>query len=64
MKARELLEEARREIQEEAKSGMKARIKELLREIRLAEKTLAEMRRQLDDLMDADVEDEDALVDD
>ena len=56
MKFAEVFEEARKEFEHEVADAAKLVIKERLAEIGQAKKALAKMERQLQDLLDKDVE--------
>ena len=55
MKYREVVEDARKELQEEKREMAKAEIKERLREIELARESLDMMESQLEEMLDSDV---------
>jgi DNA-binding transcriptional regulator GbsR (MarR family) len=55
MKYREVLEDAKKELQEEKREMAKEEIKERLREIELARESLDTMEAQLEEMLDADL---------
>ena len=57
MKLKELLKDAERELKEEEVTMAKEAIKERLKEIKAAEKTLQKMKKSLEGLLDRGVDD-------
>lgn len=54
---KEFFEEVQKEFEEEKQNLVKEKIKERLREVHMAELTLKKMKKQLNDLLEKDLDD-------
>ena len=60
-KIESLVEEVKQEMLEDKKTAMKSKLKERLREIEMAKKTLTKLEVQLNKLLDTDIDEIDEL---